>query len=244
MVRREIKIFRNADELAEEFALEFVKIVRDASGKCTSLNVALSGGNTPRLYFSVIAEKYSEYVNWNHVHFFWVDERCVAPEDPDSNYGMARDLLLSKLIIPGKNIHRIRGEDDPGKEALRYSDDIKFFTRSVNLSPSFDVMILGMGDDGHTASVFPGSLDSFRSEKIYDVAVHPVSGQKRITVTGKVINNSSLIFFVVAGESKARVIEAIFREKAEALQYPAAYVNPASGNVKWMLDSGAAGLIS
>lgn len=242
-LKREVRVFRTSQELAEDFALDFINHINEAQKKGVALTIALSGGNTPKLFFSVLAEKYSESVDWSLVHFFWGDERCVAPDNPESNFRMIREILLLKIAMPQENIHRIRGEEDPEKEALRYSDEIKAFTRSENHLPSFDIMILGMGDDGHTASIFPGNLDSFSSQKICDVSVHPVTGQKRITVTGKVINNSGKIIFIVTGDNKARIIEDIFKEKAEALHYPASYVHPISGNAIWMLDESAAGSI-
>jgi 6-phosphogluconolactonase len=242
-MRREVKIFRTANELAEASAMDFINLIKEAHVGGKQLTVALSGGNTPKLFFSILAEKYSESVDWGYVHFFWGDERCVPPVDPESNYGTFRDIFLKKITFPGGNIHRIRGEDNPVEEALRYSDEIRTFTDSKNLFPAFEVMILGLGEDGHTASIFPGSLRLLSSEKVCDVAVHPVSGQKRITVTGKVINNSVKVIFLVAGEKKAVVIADIFNEKPAAMQSPASYILPVSGNSIWMVDEKAAKLI-
>jgi 6-phosphogluconolactonase len=242
-LKREVKIFRDALELSEALAVEFIRLVRGARKEDISFTVALPGGNTPVIFFSVLAEKYSASIDWNNIHFFWGDERCVHPDDPESNYGLARKILLNKIPVPEINIHRIRGEDDPKKEAKRYSDEILTFTRPVNLLPSFDLMILGIGNDGHTASIFPGNIMSFSSRKLCEVTVHPYSGQKRITITGKVINNSGWIIFLIAGESKARVIKDIFYEKPAATLYPASYVIPASGNETLMLDEKAAKMI-
>jgi 6-phosphogluconolactonase len=243
MLKREVNIFRDALELSEALATQLINQVKGDQKDDRSFTVALPGGNTPVIFFSVLTEKYSTSIDWNNIHFFWGDERCVHPDDPESNYGLARKILLNKISVPKINIHRIRGEDDPQKEAKRYSDVIKTYTRSVNSLPSFDLMILGLGNDGHTASIFPGNIVSFSSRKLCEVAVHPCSGQKRITITGKVINNSRRIIFLVAGESKARVIEDIFNEKPAATLYPASYVIPVSGNAAWMLDENAAKMI-
>ncbi len=240
---REVKIFRNAQELSEALAMDLIIRINGAHKEKRPITVALPGGNTPVLFFSALAERHSGSVDWNNIHFFWGDERCVHPDDPESNYGLARDLLLNNISVPEENIHRIRGEDDPKNEASRYSGEIRAFAKSVNLLPSFDLMILGLGNDGHTASIFPGNIRSFSSRKLCDVAVHPCSRQKRITVTGKVINNSGKVIFLVTGETKARVVEDIFKEKPAATLYPASCVVPISGNTTWMLDEDAAKMI-
>ena len=140
-----------------------------------------------------MANSSSDLVSWERVHFFWVDERCVPPEDPESNFGVAKSLLLDKIKIPSKNIHRIMGEMDPSEEAIRYSAEIAGSTVTKGRLPAFDLIILGLGEDGHTASIFRGNNKLFFSEKICETTVHPVSHQKRITITGAVINNADNI---------------------------------------------------
>ena len=233
------KIFSSPVELAEAFAHDLVNLINEAENKQSPVKVALSGGNTPKLLFSVLADKYAKSVNWSFIHFFWGDERCVPPDDPESNYGMTGTLLLNKIIIPKNNIHRIRGEDDPDKEALRYSEEIKNNTRSRNELPLFDLIILGLGDDGHTASIFPGNIELLESGRICEVAVHPASGQKRVTITGKVINNADSITFLVTGSTKAHIVEDIFKERKTAACLPAFHINPAPGKVVWLLDKNA-----
>ena len=240
ILNRILKIFPTPQELAEAFALELIHEIKETSQKDLSFTLALSGGSTPKLLFSVLAEKYSKSVEWTHVHLFWADERCVPPEDPESNYGMTYKILLKEIEIPQSNIHRIRGEKGPVKEALRYSEEIRRYTRSLNGLPVFDHIILGMGDDGHTASIFPGNKEILYSEKLCEVAFHPVSGQKRITITGKVINNPDRITFLVTGSSKALVIEQIFKKNANL---PASLISPRHGKIKWLLDEKAAEFI-
>lgn len=242
-MRTLFKIFQTPSELAEDFAAELAGSIRIASEQGAQFNLAVSGGNTPKLLFSILAEKYCSSIHWSHVHLFWVDERCVPPGDPESNYGMTKQILLDHISIPERNVHRMRGEDDPEKEAGRYSGELQVHVKSKNKLPEFDLMILGMGDDGHTASIFPGSPDLFKSDKICDVTVHPASGQKRITLTGKVINNSDSVAFLVTGRKKAGIIEDIYKKKPQYMNYPASSVSLSHGPVIWFLDEEAAGLI-
>jgi 6-phosphogluconolactonase len=238
-----VKIFSSPLELAEKFAEELVQMIRNSVKLKRSFTIALSGGSTPELLYSLLSEKYFEPVLWQSVHFFWGDERCVSPANQDSNFGAANDRFLSKIEIPSANIHRIRGEDDPVKEALRYSEEMSLFTAKRNGMPSFDLILLGLGADGHTASIFPGHLDFFNSFNLCEVAVHPSTSQKRITVTGKVINNADALIFLVSGKQKADVLKKLFKKDPLALNYPAYYVVPVHGSISWFIDKEAASLI-
>jgi len=225
--------------LAEEFAVELVDMVRKAEKNQLPFNIALSGGNTPRLLFSILAEKYNGSVNWNYVHFYWVDERCVPPGVSESNYGVAARLLFSRIDIPLENIHRIKGEEEPEKEVERYRREMQKHIRILNGFPAFDLIILGMGDDGHTASIFPGRLDLLKSTEICEIAFHPVTGQIRITLTGKVINNADSVVFMVTGKNKSALIRDIFENGAAAVNFPAFYIAPMHGKITWLLDEEA-----
>lgn len=239
-----IKIFTTPNDLAMYFAESLVKMVNDSAKAKKPFTIALSGGTTPELLFRLLAEKFAKTIPWNYVHFFWGDERCVPPGDRESNYGMTNKALLSHIeIFPG-NIHRIEGEADPETEATRYSEEISHFTSSRNGIASFNLIILGLGEDGHTASIFPGHLDLFDSEKTCVVASHPLSGQKRITITGRIINNAESIVFLVTGEKKAPVVEKLFKKDPDALNYPAAYTVPVFGQLTWLLDKDAAMYVS
>lgn len=240
-MEKPFKLFQSAQELAEAFAIEIVAGINASLEKSSTFTIVLSGGSTPALFYSVLTEKYGKNTEWRSVHFFWGDERCVPPDHPESNYGMACRLLLHKINVPNQNIHRIRGEDMPEKEAVRYSDEILANTRNLNGMPVFDHVILGMGEDGHTVSIFPGNHELLTSDKICDVAVHPLSGQKRITITGKVINNSDKVSFLVTGHSKATVIEKIFKKK---IDFPASAILPVHGMLTWFIDNEAAEFIS
>jgi 6-phosphogluconolactonase len=238
-----IHIFPDAAEMAKALAAEMANEINNAASSGRKLSVALSGGSTPKLLFSDLADFYSGTIEWNNVQFFWGDERCVPPNDPESNYGVARKLLFEKIPIPEQNIKRIIGENDPLEEALRYASVIKNNLDSNNGWPVFDLMILGMGEDGHTASIFPGREDMFSSDEICMVATHPVTRQKRITITGNVINNSKKLIFVVSGKNKAGILSVIM-EGNNSATYPAGLVKPVSGNLHWYIDREAAERIS
>jgi len=242
-VDRSIKIFPTPFDLAEKFAEELVDMINESNQKGKPFTVALSGGSTPELLFSLLGEQYAKAVSWKNVHLFWGDERCVPPDSDESNFGMTKRKFIDKIEIPASNIHRIKGEDNPADEAVRYSNEILSFSQKRNGLPLFDMVILGLGDDGHTASIFPENLDLLNSVKICDVAKHPVTNQKRITITGRVINNASKVVFLVTGKKKAAIVEKIINNKAEALTFPASYIVPADGMLTWYVDKESASLL-
>jgi 6-phosphogluconolactonase len=237
-----LKISPDQSQLASDLAGEIASSVNKAAMSGKSFTIALSGGSTPKLLFSELAGKIGEKVKWDIVHFFWGDERCVPPHDPESNFGMTYRLFLEKLNVSRMNIHRINGEDDPEMEAERYSHEISRFTRQKNGLPVFDMVILGLGDDGHTASIFPGQTELLTSEKICSVSSHPITGQKRITITGHVINNADTVIFLVSGAGKAEIVADII-EKPGVTDFPAAAIEPSHGVLKWYLDIDAASML-
>ncbi len=240
----DIKIFKTPSDLAEKLAKELVQRINDSAQKKKALTIALSGGSTPDLLFSTLGDNFSKSARWEFVHFFWVDERCVPPDNIESNYRKADENLFRKIDIPLCNIHRIRGERVPEKEASSYSEEISEFTRSRNRLPLFDIILLGVGDDGHTASIFPGNLKLFSSDKICAVAVHPSTGQKRITLTGKVINNADLIFIVVTGKKKSDIMYHILNNTGSSENFPASHVVSLSGSLNWYLDEESGRLLN
>jgi len=234
-----IKIFKSIDELSHFFAQIIETGIRQlAQGEFYS--IALSGGSTPRKVFEYIALHFKQKIDWQKVQVFWSDERCVDPESEESNYRMAKESLLDKVPIPAKNIFRIHGEADPSPEADRYSEIIRKHVPDQNNIPRFDMMMLGLGDDGHTVSIFPGSLNLFNSDKLCELAENPYSKQKRITVTGKIINHARIAVFLVTGESKAEIVSRIIEKKEGYEQFPASMVNPQEGELIWLLDGQAA----
>jgi len=238
-----VKIFSSPLELVEKFAEEMVKMINESANKRKPFSIALSGGSTPELLFTVLSNNYSESVPWNYVHMFWGDERCVSPDNTASNFGMTFRSLLSKIVIPAINIHRIRGEDDAQKEASRYSEEISLFTRKRDGMPLFDLVLLGLGEDGHTASIFPGHLELLDSDRICDVAFHPESQQKRITLTGRIINNADSVAFLVTGWNKNKIVEKILKKSQSALYYPAYFIVPVYGRLAWFIDQEAGSLL-
>lgn len=242
-MKESVRIFRTPYELAEKFAGEMVSMIKDASGMNKPFNIALSGGSTPELLFSILGDHFSDSVPWENVRFFWGDERCVPPVSQDSNFGMAFRYLFRKIRIPEGNINRIYGEQDPAGEVLRYSDLISRQTDERDGFPVFDMILLGLGEDGHTASIFPGRNDLFYSDRTCEVSVHPVSNQKRITITGAVINNAENIRFLVTGKSKAEVLKQIIKKEESCVNFPASLVVPVYGRLEWLLDSGAGSLL-
>jgi 6-phosphogluconolactonase len=236
----EIKIYPTAQHIAEVLASEIASLAIGAKEQGNVFNIALSGGTTPKRLYNVLAEIYAEDIPWEYVHIYWSDERCVAPDHPDSNYGFTREHLLQSVPIPQKNIHPINGESDPESEAERYSEELINRVPLADNLPRFDMVILGMGSDGHTASIFDDRLDLIESDHICVATVHPVTGQKRITFTGKVINNAAIIAFMITGLEKAAVAAAILDDHEEADDYPAAYIYPENGKIIWYLDEVAA----
>ena len=232
----EVKVFKDKQEVAEKFSEYLAQLIssRDV------IYVALSGGSTPKVVFDHLAEHFQD-LDWSRVHFFWGDERCVPPEDQESNYKMTVDHLLSRINMPVENIHRIKGENEPVAEAASYSEQLVRFLPSQNGIPQFDLVILGMGSDGHTASIFPDQLHLWTSGKLCEVAEHLDTGQKRLTITGKVINNAMEVAFLVTGADKREKVNEVLRYDRNSQQYPAALVSPQSKKLLWFTDETAAG---
>jgi len=235
-----VKVYPTNDDLAKDFASEVIQKFDDASQLGKPFYLMLSGGNTPKLLFEYMAKFSRDKKCWDHVHLYWGDERCVPPEHPDSNFGMAKQTLLDHINIPAKNIHRIHGEDDPEKEAMRYAAELAAVPAFENGSPVFDLIMLGMGDDGHTVSIFPVNLFLMKSQKLCEVSSHPKTGQKRITVTGGVINQANKVVFLVTGKNKAVILAEILGKTNSYLNYPASHVHPEKGELNWLLDKDAA----
>jgi 6-phosphogluconolactonase len=230
-------IFESKAPLAHYFANRLQTICNDKD----KVFVAISGGTTPQYIFDVMSSEYQTSIDWQKIRLFWVDERCVPPTDADSNYGMTVRHLLSKVAIPDNQIYRIKGEL-PNEEALsQYITEIEKTVPLVDGSPKLDLVVLGMGDDGHTASVFPHQINLWHSPRICELANHPTSGQVRVTLTGGVINDAREIIFLVTGAGKAPKVSEIFTRKPSAQSYPASLVDET--HCTWLLDKEAAQLL-
>jgi len=242
-MERIIRVYRSLSELSHGVAGEMMNVINKAALSGKRVNIALSGGNTPKTLFSFLGNYYCDSIKWKAVDFFWSDERCVPPHSPESNYRLAKETFLNKTGIYSKNIHRIKGENNPEREAVRYSSEIRKITESAFGIPAFDIIFLGIGEDGHTASLFPGNENVLNSSRICEAVVHPTSGQKRITMTLEVINNAMRIFFLATGLNKAGIVAEVINNPGIA-SVPASMVNPYNGKVYWFLDYDAASELS
>ncbi|TFV95638.1 6-phosphogluconolactonase [Algoriphagus kandeliae] len=235
----ETRIFESKESVAKAFCEYLVKLIASKP----TVHIALSGGSTPKIVFNELAAHYSHQIDWNKVFLYWGDERCVEPTDSESNYKMTRDHLLSKVRIPEVNIFRIQGENNPESEAVRYGRVLDEQLSMVGGLPQFDLVILGMGDDGHTASIFPDSIAKWDAPSNCVAVAHPVSGQIRVSLTGRIINHAKEVAFLVTGIGKAEKVQEILQNQPSAKAYPASLVQPESGKLIWFLDQEAASLL-
>lgn len=234
-----IRIFKNIDELSQFFTKKLASLVKETPGG-SYFSMALSGGSTPRQVFDYMALHSGDQIDWHKMLVFWGDERCVEPESEESNFRMAKERLLDFIPIPAINIFRIKGESDPYVEAERYSEIVRRHVLSQNNIPRFDLMMLGLGEDGHTASIFPDNPGLFKSDRLFEVSENPYTKQQRITATGKIINQARHIVFLVTGQSKAEMVARIIERKEGWDKLPAGMVFSASGEQTWWLDDRAA----
>ncbi|MBN1657241.1 MAG: 6-phosphogluconolactonase [Anaerolineae bacterium] len=236
-------VLADANAVAHEAARRFVSQVRTAVDARGRFGVALSGGSTPSVLYRLLAQPpYCDQVAWRAVHIFWGDERCVPPEDPASNYYLARVTLLNHVSIPAENVHRLEGERDPVAAARAYDRALQEFY--CGPQPRFDLVLLGLGRDGHTASLFPGSPALDEREQLVMPAEAEYDGRPacRLTLTLPAINSARCVLFLVTGEDKASMVVDVLHHRREAL--PAQRVAPTAGEVIWLLDRAAAAGLS
>ena len=228
-------IFNTAQNAVEKIAEEF----KTYSEQNRPVHISLSGGSTPKLLFKTLAqEPYKSQIQWKNLHFWWGDDRMVPPQDPESNYGEVQKLLFDHIEIPAENIHRIRGEEPVEQELARFSQEL---TTCIP-NGEFDWIILGMGTDGHTASLFPHQTD-FNDPNLAVIAKHPETGQIRISQTAKLIEQAKRITYLVTGASKAEILKEIQTTLTENLPYPAARIKATNGVTEWYLDKEAGALL-
>ncbi len=240
-----IRVFEDQEAASAAAADLFVQQCRQAIGARGRFSVALSGGHTPRRMYQLLAlPPRAEQVNWQDIQVFWGDERCVAPDDDRNNAALARKELLDKVAIPVKNLHPISCEKDARAEAARYATLLKkHSSESSSLFPVLDLVFLGLGQDGHTASLFPS-----RSEQTRDVRsdswVIAVPGDEqqiaRISLTPTIINNAGLVVFLVFGENKAHILQRVVEGLYDPFRLPAQMMAPGPGRLVWLLDRQAA----
>ncbi len=206
--------------------------------------IALSGGGTPRpIYARLTTAGYGDRIDWSKVHIFFGDERCVPPDDSRSNYRMAREALLDHVALPAENMHRIRGEEEPALEALRYEQEIARLYRSAGF-PAFDLILLGMGDNGHTASLFPGTA-ALREHTRWVVAQYvEVMSTWRVTFTAPLINAARHVAFLAKGAGKAQMLWNVLEGPYQPDVLPSQLIQPVSGELHWFVDAAAAAKVA
>ena len=239
-MKKELFIFSGKEELAKNLGDEIMNYSLKLSDNQKFVHIALSGGSTPKSLFQYLSAYFPNHPVWQKIRFFWVDERCVPHHSKESNYGEAKRLFFSHISLPEKNIYPVDGEHDPANEAISYTKQVVKHVPVVNHIPRFDIILLGMGEDGHTASIFPGNIGLFQYSDFYTSASHPVSGQMRVTMTGKVINHAGRVIFHVTGKNKAPIVREILHHKESRKNYPASLVNPEETEAEWWLDEDAA----
>jgi 6-phosphogluconolactonase len=234
-----IRIFLSSDHLSLGAAQEFVRIVNSAiesRGVCT---VALAGGETPRRMYNRLAKApFAHAVDWTKVHLFFGDERAVPPTDHQSNFGMVDLELISHLDIPEENVHRIRGEINPEEAARRYQMELEELFEHKEVR--FDLILLGLGEDGHTASIFPRTQAVNEEHFLVCSAYVPQLESWRISLTLRTINNARRVLFLVAGARKASILDQVLNAKQASKELPATLVLPKEGTLLWMVDNNAA----
>lgn len=239
-----VEVFPTPDAVSAAAAERFVASAQRAVRERGRFMVALAGGSTPEgLYRRLASEPDRGRVDWPAAEVFWGDERCVPPGDPASNYRMAREALLDRVPIPGARVHRIRGEAEPALAAQEYEMILRdrFGTPHGALRPgaAFDLVLLGLGADGHTASLFPGSTALLERERWVLASRAPAAPHRRVTLTAVVLRAAREVFFLVTGADKARALRQAITAPAGALNPPACVVLPSDGVVRWLVDSSA-----
>jgi len=241
----QIGIYHDINSLSHEAAQIIVRLANEATVTRGRFSIALSGGSTPKALFGLIAtEPYLGQINWPSVEIFWADERCVPPDDAESNYAMAKEVLLSKIPIQPRQVHRMPAEKaDRDAAAQEYTLEMQrvFGTNGI---PAFDLIQLGMGPEGHTASLFPHQPALHEQRRL----VMPVSVPKppplRLTFTPPILNAPRHVLFLVTGSEKADAVQAVLEGPYQPDEYPAQIVRPTNGEVTWMLDTAAAGKLT
>lgn len=238
------EVWPTAEALAEAAAKLFAKHVNEAVARCGVARIAISGGTTPQATFKVLADPAQGFANtlpWDKLQLFWVDERCVPPEHPESNYGVCKGILLDKVGILEANVFRMEGELDPEEAASRYESRLRNAMKLEGAeSPTFDLIVLGMGPDGHTASLFPHTEGLHEFGRLAIANHVPQKDTWRITLTGPVINQGSEVAFACEGEGKAGILAEVLTGPRNPERLPSQLIRPANGKLLFLLDAPAA----
>ena len=240
--RGTLEVFDSAEIVANAVADLFVERAGEAIGERGQFCVALAGGTTPKAAYALLAdEPRSGQVDWRNVAVYFGDERCVAPDDERSNYRMAHETLLRHVPVPESNVFRMRGEDDPASAAQEYASVLR---GTLGPAPRFDLILLGMGTDAHTASLFPGEDPHRDEESLVRAPYVEQAGSYRLTLTPAVINNARCVAIAAEGPAKAAALQSVFREPPDAALRPVQSIAPRDGELLWLVDrEAAAGLL-
>jgi 6-phosphogluconolactonase len=230
-----IRVFGSTNELAEAFAAEILQKVSEAKSASKPFHLMLSGGSTPEILYRELLKTAPTGFNWKHVMFYWGDERCVPYSDTESNYGQARRQWLDHIQITDNQIH-------PLFTGISVSKELEFQESVLNAVEMFDLVVLGMGDDGHFASIFPDRPDLFASEKLCETAFHPVTKQQRITVTPYLLESrAKMIVVLTTGMKKAATLKKVFKETVDFAEFlPVASLLKRCKNIVFYIDEQAA----
>ena len=238
----QVVIYPDTNTLSHEAAQYIVRLANEAIVSHGRFSIALSGGSTPRVLYGLLGdEPYRSQIAWSQVEFFWSDERCVPPDSSDSNYQLAQEVLLSKVPIPASQIHRMPADkSDRDAASLEYTQEMQrvFGTDRI---PSFDLLQLGMGPEGHTASLFPHQPSLQEQQRLVMPVNVPKPPPPRLTFTPPLLNAAKHVLFLVTGADKAEAVQAVLEGGYQPEEYPAQIVRPPHGDVTWMLDTAAAG---
>ncbi len=236
-----VHVFSAAEQLSHAAARYVVQVANESIAAHGSFTFALSGGSTPKKLYALLAcDPYRQQIDWTKAEIFWCDERCVPPEDVESNYHLAREVMLSMLPIPAGQIHRMPADEaDRAAAAVAYEQEIRRVFGTNGL-PSFDLMQLGLGPEAHTASLFPHQPSLQETERLVMFVTVPKPPPPRLTLTPPVLNAARHILFLVTGAEKADAVRAVVEGDDQPADYPAQIVRPTQGEVTWMLDTAAA----
>lgn len=243
-MKTDVRVFKDKEALSRAAAGLFVEVADEALREREKVFVALSGGSTPgELYRLLAEEEYRDHIDWKKTYVFWGDERCVPPDDPGSNFFQAQRVLLGHVPIPGENVWRIKGELEPAEASDDYAQTLKRFAAPGLDWPRFDLALLGMGGDGHTASLFPGSPVEMNEPTLPLTADYHGRPAQRVTLTPLVFNSARKIIFLVTGESKSIPLKDVLSDHHRPELFPAQRIRPIQGSVIWLVDEAAASKI-
>jgi 6-phosphogluconolactonase len=244
-VNPEVKILADLEQVSRRAAEEFVQQANQAVHTKRFFTVALSGGSTPQRLYSLLAngaEPFRAQVPWDKIHFFWADERHVPPVHPDSNYRLASEMMLSKVPVPPEHVHRVQAENSSADTAAQaYEQELReFFHLEEGQQPRFDLVLLGMGPDGHTASLFPGTDVLRETKRLVAAPWVEKLHTYRISLTPPALNSAALIIFLVSGKEKAGALRSVLKGDYQPERFPAQLIHPISGRLLWLVDQAAA----